>query len=182
MIAFRFHHWRIGGRLSLAILIQVSVTTLVVARNLPKEYYYSIADFSVLIALLMGMMLTSAVLMIYGIEFSEVMFKGKWRRNFSRFAALPADKEPLVSIHLACYNEPPEMVIATIKRLAKLRYTHYEVIVVDNNTSDEAKWKPVEAYMANLPSHFKFFHLPKWPGFKAGALNLLYQKPIQKQK
>jgi exo-beta-1,3-glucanase (GH17 family)/cellulose synthase/poly-beta-1,6-N-acetylglucosamine synthase-like glycosyltransferase len=176
IIAYRFRHWRLGGRLSLAILIQVSITTLVVAWNLPKEYYYSITDFSVLIALLLGMMLTSAVLMIYGVEFSEVMFKGKWRRNFSRLAALSADKEPLVSIHLACYNEPPAMVIATIESLAKLRYTNYEVIVVDNNTSDEAKWKPVEAYMANLPSHFKFFHLPKWPGFKAGALNFALSK------
>jgi exo-beta-1,3-glucanase (GH17 family)/cellulose synthase/poly-beta-1,6-N-acetylglucosamine synthase-like glycosyltransferase len=176
IIAYRFSHWRLGGRLSLAVLIQVSITTLVVAWNLPKEYYYSLTDFSVLIALLMGMMLTSAMLMIYGVEFSEVMFKGKWRRNFSRLAALPADKEPLVSIHLACYNEPPEMVIATIESLAKLHYTNYEVIVVDNNTSEETKWKPVEAYMANLPSHFKFFHLPKWPGFKAGALNFALSK------
>ena len=171
IIAYKFKHWRLGGRLSLAVLMQVSITTLVVAWNLPKQYYYSMADFSVLVGLLIGMAMTSAVLMIYGVEFSEVMFKGKWRRNFSRLPALPKEKELFVSIHLACYNEPPEMVIATIESLSKLKYTNYEVIVIDNNTTDEAKWKPVEAYISRLPSNFKFIHLPKWPGFKAGALN-----------
>lgn len=169
--AYRFKHWRFGAQLSLALLIQASITTLVLAWNLPKDYYYTMVDFTVLVGLLVGMLLTSAVLMIYGLEFSEVMFKGKWGRNYGRLAALPADKELFVSIHLACYNEPPEMVIATIDSLRKLRYTNYEVIVVDNNTVDERKWKPIEAYMANLPENFKFFHLPKWPGFKAGALN-----------
>lgn len=171
LLAYRFNHWKFGGRLSLAVLVQVSITTLVVAWNLPKDYYYTLTDFAVLIGLLLGMLLTSAVLMIYGVEFSEVMFKGKWRRNYTRLAPLPKEEEFFVSVHLACYNEPPEMVIATIDSLVKLDYTNFEVIVVDNNTKDEAKWKPVEAYMANLPDNFKFFHLPSWPGFKAGALN-----------
>jgi glycosyltransferase, family 2 len=63
------------------------------------------------------------------------------------------------------------MVIATIKSLAALDYTNFEVLVIDNNTKDEKLWKPVEEFMATLPENFKFFHLPKWPGFKAGALN-----------
>ena len=175
-IAYRFRAWGIGGRLSLAILLQACVTTLVVAWNLPDDYYYTLRDFIVLIALIIGMLLTSAVLMIYGVEFSEVMFKGGWRRNYQRLKPLPANKELFVSVHLACYNEPPEMVIATIKSLERLKYKHYEVIVVDNNTKDEAKWKPIEAYMQNLPDNFKFFHLPQWPGFKAGALNFALSK------
>lgn len=170
-IAIRFRHWGLGGRFSMAILLQACITTLVVAWNLPGDYYYSLRDFIVLIALIIGMGLTSAVLMIYGVEFSEVMFKGGWKRVYKRAQPLPADQELFVSIHLACYNEPPEMVIMTIDSLVKLNYTNYEVIVVDNNTKDEAKWKPLEAYIANLPENFKFFHLPHWPGFKAGALN-----------
>ena len=48
----------------------------------------------------------------------------------------------------------------------------YEVLIIDNNTKDDAVWRPVEAYVASLGRpNFKFFHLPKWPGFKAGALN-----------
>jgi exo-beta-1,3-glucanase (GH17 family)/cellulose synthase/poly-beta-1,6-N-acetylglucosamine synthase-like glycosyltransferase len=171
LLAYRFRHWKLGGQLSMAILLQASVTTLVVAWNLPGDYYYNVRDFAILIALIIGMGLTSAVLMIYGVEFSEVMFKGGWRRHFKRATPLPADKELFVSVHLACYNEPPAMVIATIDSLLKLSYTNFEVIVVDNNTKDPAKWQPIEAYMATLPDNFKFYHLPQWPGFKAGALN-----------
>jgi len=152
-IGYRFRHWGWGGRLSMAILLQACITTLVVAWNLPGDYYYTLRDFIVLIALIIGMGLTSAVLMIYGVEFSEVMFKGGWKRHYKRATPLPADKELFVSIHLACYNEPPEMVITTIESLAKLNYSNYEVIVVDNNTKDEAKWKPLEAYMTKMPSN-----------------------------
>lgn len=175
-IAWRFRHWRLGGKISMAVLLQACITTLVVAWNLPGDYYYTLRDFIVLVGLIIGMILTSAVLMIYAVEFSEVMFKGVWVRAFKRAKPLPADQELFVSIHLACYNEPPAMVIATIDSLAKLAYTNYEVIVVDNNTKDEAKWKPIEAYMADLPPNFKFFHLPSWPGFKAGALNFALQQ------
>jgi exo-beta-1,3-glucanase (GH17 family)/cellulose synthase/poly-beta-1,6-N-acetylglucosamine synthase-like glycosyltransferase len=170
-IGYRFRQWGLGGRFSMAILLQACITTLVVAWNLPGDYYYTLRDFIVLIALIIGMGLTSAVLMIYGVEFSEVMFKGGWKRAYKRAKPLPADQELFVSIHLACYNEPPEMVITTIESLANLHYTNFEVIVIDNNTKDEAKWKPLEAYMAKMPDNFRFFHLPQWPGFKAGALN-----------
>jgi exo-beta-1,3-glucanase (GH17 family) len=171
-IGWRFRSWGIGGIVSMAILLQACITTLVIAWNLPGDYYYSLRDFIILAGLILAMALTSLVLMIYAVEFSEVMFKRNWRRIYSRKVPLPADKELFVSIHLACYNEPPEMVIATIESLKNLDYTNYEVIVVDNNTKDEAKWKPIKAYMAGLPSNFHFYHLPKWPGFKAGALNL----------
>lgn len=170
-IAWRFQHWRLGGRLSLAVLMQACITTLVVAWNLPDDYYYTLRDVIALIGLIIGMGLTSAVLMIYGVEFSEVMFKGGWVRAYKRAKPVPSEQELFVSVHLACYNEPPAMVIATIDSLYKLAYTNLEVIVVDNNTRDEALWKPIEEYMAKLPANFRFFHLPKWPGFKAGALN-----------
>ncbi|HZV99776.1 MAG TPA: glycosyltransferase [Methylophilaceae bacterium] len=175
-IAIRFRHWGWGGRISMGILLQACITTLVVAWNLPGDYYYTLRDIIVLVGLIIGMLLTSAVLMIYGVEFSEVMFKGMWHRAFKPAKPVPSEEEAFVSVHLACYNEPPEMVIATIESLARLNYTNFEVIVVDNNTKDEAKWKPVEAYMAKMPSNFHFYHLPTWPGFKAGALNFALQK------
>ena len=76
-----------------------------------------------------------------------------------------------MSIHLACYNEPPEMVIATIDSLAEMNYQNFEVLILDNNTRDEALWKPLERRCAELGPRFRFFHLANWPGFKAGALN-----------
>ncbi|MDX1914969.1 MAG: glycosyltransferase [Methylophilus sp.] len=175
-IAWRFKHWGIGGVVSMAILFQACITTLVITWNLPGDYYYTLRDFVVLVGLILAITLTSLVLMIYAVEFSEVMFKPQWRRLFKRAQPLPAEQELFVSIHLACYNEPPEMVIATIESLKNLHYTRYEVIVVDNNTKDEAKWKPIEAYMATMPEHFHFYHLPAWPGFKAGALNFALSK------
>jgi len=181
-IAFRFRHWGLGGRISMAVLLQACITTLVVAWNLPGDYYYTLRDIIVLIGLIIGMMLTSAVLMIYGVEFSEVMFKGGWRRHYKPAKPLPADQELFVSVHLACYNEPPAMVIATIESLHKLEYSNFEVIVIDNNTKDENLWKPVEAYVATLPENFRFFHLPQWPGFKAGALNFALEQTDPRTK
>lgn len=175
-IGWRFKAWGMGGTISMAVLLQACLTTLVVAWNLPGDYYYTLRDFIVLGGLLIAMALTSLVLMIYAVEFSEVMFKRNWRRIYHRAIPVAPEEELFVSIHLACYNEPPDMVIATINSLLKLNYTNYEVLVVDNNTKDEAKWKPVEAYMQTLPDNFKFFHLPSWPGFKAGALNFALEQ------
>src|SRR5690606_20592596 len=55
-------------------------------------------------------------------------------------------------------------------------YDNFEVLVIDNNTRDEALWRPVEARVAELGERFRFFHLPSWPGFKAGALNFALEK------
>lgn len=175
-IGWRFSSWGLGGVVSMAVLLQACITTLVIAWNLPGDYYYTLRDFIILAGLILAMALTSLVLMIYAVEFSEVMFKRNWRRIYHRKAPLPNDEQLFVSVHLACYNEPPDMVIATIESLKNLDYKHYEVIVVDNNTKDEEKWKPIEAYMSELPESFHFYHLPTWPGFKAGALNFALTK------
>jgi cellulose synthase/poly-beta-1,6-N-acetylglucosamine synthase-like glycosyltransferase len=63
------------------------------------------------------------------------------------------------------------MLIETIDALARLDYPDYEVLVIDNNTKDEAVWRPVEAHCAKLGARFRFFHVSPLAGFKAGALN-----------
>jgi cellulose synthase/poly-beta-1,6-N-acetylglucosamine synthase-like glycosyltransferase len=78
---------------------------------------------------------------------------------------------PMVSIHVPAYNEPPDMLMATLNALAALDYPRYEVVVIDNNTKDEAVWKPVQAHCAVLGEKFCFFHKAPLAGFKAGALN-----------
>jgi glycosyltransferase involved in cell wall biosynthesis len=82
-----------------------------------------------------------------------------------------AGRAPRVSIHVPIHNEPPGLVIDTLKALARLDYPDFEVLVVDNNTRDEALWRPVEAYCRSLGERFRFFHLDPWPGYKSGALN-----------
>jgi len=76
-----------------------------------------------------------------------------------------------VSIHIPAFNEPADLLKNTLKHLSLLKYKNYEVIVVDNNTVDEVVWKPVEKYCNELGNNFKFFHIDKLEGFKAGALN-----------
>jgi len=83
---------------------------------------------------------------------------------------------PRVSIHVPCSNEPPDLVIATLESLAALDYPDYEVLVVDNNTANPALWHPVREYCAGHGSRFRFFHVDRLSGAKAGALNWLYPK------
>jgi cellulose synthase/poly-beta-1,6-N-acetylglucosamine synthase-like glycosyltransferase len=80
-------------------------------------------------------------------------------------------RRPRVSVHVPCYAEPPEVVIATLDCLARLDYDDFEVMVVDNNTPDEALWRPVREHCELLGNRFRFFHVPKLSGAKAGALN-----------
>ncbi|MDQ3690747.1 MAG: glycosyltransferase, partial [Chloroflexota bacterium] len=96
----------------------------------------------------------------------------------ARSPELPAASEPktwpVVCLQVPAYNEPPELVIATVRSLVALDYPALRVQVIDNNTTDEALWRPVEAECERLRSEggrVDFVHLPSWPGYKAGALN-----------
>ncbi|MAF30413.1 MAG: hypothetical protein CL820_16125 [Croceicoccus sp.] len=97
-------------------------------------------------------------------------------RSVARAYASTKVYEPRVSVHLPCYAEPPHVVKETMNRLAAQEYTNFEVIVIDNNTKDEALWRPLESHAAALNKRlgrevFRFFHVDPLPGAKAGALN-----------
>ncbi len=112
-----------------------------------------------------------AVMLIDGLELTEVVWTARYKRRFQPLRGDLSGYTPKVSIHVPCYNEPAHMVIETLNRLAAMGYPNFEVLVIDNNTKDEAVWKPLEEHCAKLGPNFRFFHLPKWPGYKAGALN-----------
>lgn len=76
---------------------------------------------------------------------------------------------PMVSIHIPIHSEPSDVVLATLGCLSKLHYPNFEVLVIDNNTADPALWLPVKLLCHDFK--FRFFHLERWPGYKAGALN-----------
>jgi Glycosyltransferase like family 2 len=78
---------------------------------------------------------------------------------------------PRVSVHVPCYAEPPQIVIGTLDRLARLDYPDFEVLVIDNNTMDPELWRPVKAYCERLGERFRFLHVEGIAGAKAGALN-----------
>src|SRR5580700_3431199 len=81
----------------------------------------------------------------------------------------PVNPPPLVSLHVPAHNEPPGMVIDTLRSLLRLDYPRFEVICIDDNTDDERLWRPVEDWCAR--HGVKFAHLMDWPGYKSGALN-----------
>src|SRR6185312_13126364 len=78
------------------------------------------------------------------------------------------------------HNEPPELLKETLRSLARLEWENFEVIVIDNNTSDPALWKPVEEYCRGLGPRFRFFHVENLEGFKAGAMN--YVRPFMDER
>lgn len=121
-------------------------------------------------------------LIAFGIGFAErfvreaLLTHEEWRRPTAAPSALETRDRYKVSIHLPCYAEPPEVVKATMDRLAAQNYDTYEVLVCDNNTKDERLWRPLEAHCETLNRRlgrevFRFFHVAPLPGAKAGALN-----------
>jgi cellulose synthase/poly-beta-1,6-N-acetylglucosamine synthase-like glycosyltransferase len=76
-----------------------------------------------------------------------------------------------VSLQVPAYNEPIEVVEKTLKSLAQLNYSNYEVLVVDNNTPKQETWRPLEEVCRKLGPQFHCLHLDQWPGYKSGALN-----------
>lgn len=169
--AWRFARFRWPGKLFFASLIQTSCALLVWSVGVPFEFYLDPVDWVMLGLLLPAQLAILGVLLINGFEFAEVLWRPRWQRAFASLPGAAVARLPKVSIHLACANEPPEMVILTLDSLARLDYPDFEVLVVDNNTEKEEVWRPVAAHCATLGPRFRFFHLNPWPGFKAGALN-----------
>jgi cellulose synthase/poly-beta-1,6-N-acetylglucosamine synthase-like glycosyltransferase len=93
------------------------------------------------------------------------------RRNPARRPLPRNAPEPWVALQVPTYNEPVELVERTLQALARIDYPRLLVQVVDNNTKDEALWRPIEELCARLGPRFTFLHLDPWPGYKAGALN-----------
>lgn len=109
--------------------------------------------------------------LIQSFEQWEVICRRDWRRPRVPAPESPRGRYPKVSLHVPAYAEPPELVIATLNALAKLRYPNFEVLVIDNNTADPGLWRPVEAHCQRLGERFRFFHVDRLAGAKAGALN-----------
>src|SRR2546430_8187806 len=120
--------------------------------------------------LLLGMLGVMLVLLAEAHEWAEAHWV-EYRRRLGAPLMSSDARSPRVSIHVPAYNEPPAMLIETLDALARLDYPDFEVLVIDNNTRDEAVWRPVEAHCAQLGPRFRFFHVAPLAGFKAGALN-----------
>jgi hypothetical protein len=78
-------------------------------------------------------------------EICDALGSEHWSR---RIAQLPraqvADSDlPFVSLHVPAHNEPPDMVLDTLRSLLRLDYPRFEIIVIDDNSDDDKLWLPV---------------------------------------
>jgi exo-beta-1,3-glucanase (GH17 family)/cellulose synthase/poly-beta-1,6-N-acetylglucosamine synthase-like glycosyltransferase len=164
------------ARATFAVAAQAVLSLATAIFTIPLLHYMSLGDWVVLALIIPTSLCMVAIMLAHLFEFAELFWVGNLRRSFKAQPLAEQAPQPKVSIHLACCNEPPDMVIATIASLATLDYSNYEVLVIDNNTKDESLWQPVRDYVASLPANFRFFHLPSWPGYKAGALNFALEQ------
>jgi exo-beta-1,3-glucanase (GH17 family)/cellulose synthase/poly-beta-1,6-N-acetylglucosamine synthase-like glycosyltransferase len=172
------------GRGFLALVVYAAATITVWVFYDFTQQYMTVSSVISGVLLLLGMLGVILVLLAEAHEWAEAHWVHTRRRlGQPSAAAAPSHSawgrgapSPLVSIHVPAYNEPPDMVIETLDALARLDYTNFEVLVIDNNTKDEGVWRPVEAHCASLGPRFRFFHVASLAGFKAGALNFALRK------
>lgn len=113
---------------------------------------------------------------------NSYLFRKHWLRPSSPLSLENVSENyyPKVSLHLPCYEEPPQIVIDSLKALSEIDYPNFEVIVIDNNTKDEKLWLPVKQYCEQLGDKFHFYHVSPLKGAKAGALNFALKHTDEK--
>lgn len=182
-----FAGMRLAGRVAFAVIAQAVASFAVLLGTLPLDDYLLLPDLAVLAVLVPALGFMAAILLTQAFEFVELFWEGSLHRRATARPLATGSAEPFVSIHVPCCNEPPAMVIATIDSLLALDWPAYEILIVDNNTTDPDLWQPVQEHVRQRLDEreaagvghgpaLRFFHLPAHPGFKAGALNFALQQ------
>ncbi len=172
-LLFLLNHQRLKlpGMLFFGLIVNLAASLLAWTAALGVHQYQTLFS-AMLWGLLLSMQaLAILVLLVESLELTEVLWNRDSPRRFRPLTRPDDYRYPKVSLHLPIHNEPPEMVAQTLAALDQLDYPNLEVLVIDNNTTDPAIWRPVERHCQRLGSRFRFFHLENWPGYKAGALN-----------
>ena len=163
-------HWHLSGSLFFASLLVAFVTyTIYLVR---ATFLLGGDPLGVVLGTLLLVFELAAMLLLVTSAFEMVDALA------ARAPELPALREParwpVVCLQVPAYNEPTDLVIETLRSLAALDYPALRIQVIDNNTTEEELWRPVEAEcqrLAAMDHEVEFVHLPTWPGYKAGALN-----------
>ncbi|MEO5363899.1 MAG: glycosyltransferase [Magnetococcus sp. DMHC-8] len=169
------HTLRRRGRFFLATLTYAIASLAVwVVYNFSQQY---LSRSALVVGVLLGIGMVGVIVVFFAEahEWAEAAWVNARRRALIPPESLDDVHLPWVSIHVPAYNEPPDMLIATLNALARLDYPYFEVVVVDNNTKNPAVWEPVRDHCLQLGERFRFFHEDPLPGFKAGALNFALQ-------
>ncbi|HEX2745510.1 MAG TPA: glycosyltransferase [Streptosporangiaceae bacterium] len=160
------------GQVFYASYLSASFAFIVYAAFIAVVATHSILE-ALTASLVIVLDLAAFVVWISNINYvSDVLCRSRRTRPLPK--ADPSYK-PFVSLHIPAYNEPPELLIETIKAVERIDYPNFEVVVIDNNTSDPAVWGPVEEYCRGR-KRVRFVHVAPWPGYKAGACNLVLRR------
>jgi len=102
------------------------------------------------------------------------MMHGAQNTVFAPVSSHPTAATLAFSFQLMTRAEPPELVIATIKSLLAIKAARDEILIIDNNHTDEALYQPLAAFCESLDPtlNVRFYHIDEIAGYKAGALNL----------
>lgn len=170
---FALRRQRVGtqGKVLVSLVTNFAASAVAWSASLGASLYQTPLSAAVWSVLVLMQAIALLVMLAEAVEVAEVLWRHNAARDFRPLAPRPDYPLPKVSIHVPVHNEPPEMVRETLEALGRLDYPDYEVIVVDNNTKDPAVWQPVQSLCHALGPRFRFFHLERWPGYKAGALN-----------
>jgi cellulose synthase/poly-beta-1,6-N-acetylglucosamine synthase-like glycosyltransferase len=162
--------WNAFGQVTWAMMLLSTLTF--VFYSFMVSVFTPLNTLSFIIALDFFLIEAVALLMAltHAYESLELFCRIRWQRLLNRIKPV-SGYTPMVSLHVPAYNEPPEVVRATLNSLARLDYPNYEVLVVDNNTPGEENWIKIRNICLALGPKFRFVHLDKWPGYKSGALN-----------
>ncbi|MDP1524620.1 MAG: glycosyltransferase [Rhodocyclaceae bacterium] len=166
---------RLAGRITFCAAAQAVVSAGVILVSIPLAHYLTLTDIFGLVLVVAALVFISATLLAQAFEFSERFWPGDPVSDAP--APDPANAvnlapPPFISIHLACANEPPEMVIQSVESLLAIDWPAFEVIVVDNNTTDPQAREQLAAWMAHRQDpRLRFAQWVHLPGYKAGALN-----------
>ena len=158
---------RLPGDLMMSGAVGLAVTGVLFVLDATAWIYLDWETLVTLFLLGPAVLFTCLLLLTETVEWALSLWRGR-RRPVPRGELV---EYPLVSIHVPTHNEPAHMVMQTLDALTRLDYPNFEVIILDNNTSDESLWRPVEAMCERLGPQFRFYHFDGVTGFKAGALN-----------
>lgn len=169
IVTAAFPHWNAIGHASFTATAAAVITFLAYALHMLVQT--SLGPWALAFGLVLFLLQSAALLLLvaHTFEIVDAVCRTRWQRVEG--AKNIAGFYPMVSLHVPVHNEPPELVIETLNALSRLDYPSYEVLVIDNNTTDESLWRPVEEHCEKLGARFRFFHLMPWPGYKSGALN-----------
>jgi exo-beta-1,3-glucanase (GH17 family)/cellulose synthase/poly-beta-1,6-N-acetylglucosamine synthase-like glycosyltransferase len=162
---------RLAGRLALCVAAQAIGSLVVILLAIPLSHYLTPVNILGLVMVLTALSFISATLLAQAFEFAERF----WPRPpppVKEQATPVAQAAPFVSLHLACANEPPDMVMASVRALLAIDWPALEVIVVDNNTRDPQARQVLANWAASCgDARLRFAQFEQLSGFKSGALN-----------